>query len=137
MSVSVSVSVSVSDEKSIYTVRKSEVLFRLHQFPYPYPNQCHPIPVHPVSIKPPTVKNWYGRPILSVSGPKTCAVAIHSGILVYFPRERTRVEASKMPKSSILIDSQTETLINLVRERPYLYNSRDPANLSTISMKML
>ena len=70
-------------------IRKSEVLFRLHQFPYPYPNQCHPIPVRSVSIGPSTVKNWYGRPILSISGPETCAVAMHSGILVYFSRERT------------------------------------------------
>ena len=70
-------------------IRKSEVLFRLHQFPYPYPNQCHRIPVRSVSIGPPTVKNWYGRPILSVSGPETCTVAMHSGILVYFSRERT------------------------------------------------
>ena len=53
-------------------IRKSEVLFRLHQFPYPYPNQCHPISIRSVSIGPPTVKNWYGRPILSVSGPETC-----------------------------------------------------------------
>ena len=70
-------------------IRKSEVLFRLHQFPYPYPNQCHPIPVNSVSIGPPTVKNWYGRPILSVSGPETCAAAMHCGILVYFSSERT------------------------------------------------
>ena len=38
-------------------IRKSEVLFRLHQFPYPYPNQCHPISIRSVSIGPPTVKN--------------------------------------------------------------------------------
>ena len=41
---------------------KLEAVFRLHQFPYQSPIQCHQISVRSVSIGPPTVKNWYGRP---------------------------------------------------------------------------
>ena len=44
---------------------KLEAVFRLHQFPYQSPIQCHQISVRSVSIGPPTVKNWYGRPFLS------------------------------------------------------------------------
>ena len=46
---------------------KSEAVFRLHQFPYQSPIQCHQISVRSVSIGPPTVKNWYGRPFPSES----------------------------------------------------------------------
>ena len=46
---------------------KLEAVFRLHQFPYQSPIQCHHISVRSVSICPPTVKNWYGRPFLSES----------------------------------------------------------------------
>ena len=38
---------------------KLEAVFRLHQFSYQSPIQCHQ---SSVSIGPPTVKNWYGRP---------------------------------------------------------------------------
>ena len=44
---------------------KLEAVFRLHQFPYQSPIQCHQISVRSVSIGPPTVKNWYGRPFPS------------------------------------------------------------------------
>ena len=46
---------------------KLEAVFRLHQFPYQSPIQCHRISVRSVSIGPPTVKNWYGRSFLSES----------------------------------------------------------------------
>ena len=46
---------------------KLEAVFRLHQFPYQSPIQCHQISVRSVSIGPPTVKNWYGRPFPSES----------------------------------------------------------------------
>ena len=46
---------------------KLEAVFRLHQFPYQSPIQCHQISVRSVSISPPTVKNWYGRPFPSES----------------------------------------------------------------------
>ena len=36
---------------------KLEAVFRLHQFPYQSPIQCHQISVRSVSIGPPTVKN--------------------------------------------------------------------------------
>ena len=46
---------------------KLEAVFRLHQFPCQSPIQCHQISVRSVSIGPPTVKNWYGRPFPSES----------------------------------------------------------------------
>ena len=46
---------------------KLEAVFRLHQFPYQSPIQCHQISVRSVSNGPPTVKNWYGRPFPSES----------------------------------------------------------------------